>query len=87
MAELNENELERYAQEILNDYDLKNPSVLFKNNINISIVDAYKIQSIVTNIRIKRGEKVVGYKIGSISKQTQKKIWFFSSSLGTFMGK
>ena len=67
MAELNENELERYAQEILNDYDLKTPSVLFKNNINISIVDAYKIQSIVTNIRIKRGEKVVGYKIGSIS--------------------
>ena len=66
MAELNENELERDAQEILNDYDLKNPSVLFKNNINISIVDAYKIQSIVTNIRIKRGEKVVGYKIGSI---------------------
>ena len=30
MAELNENELERYAQEILNDYDLKNPSVLLK---------------------------------------------------------
>ena len=30
MAELNENELERYAQEILNDYDQKNPSVLLK---------------------------------------------------------
>ena len=86
MAELNENELERYAQEILNDYDLKNPSVLFKNNINISIVDAYKIQSIVTNIRIKRGEKVVGYKIGSISKQTQKNMVFLIQ-LGDVYGK
>ena len=82
MAELNENGLERYAQKILNDYDLKNPSVLFKNNIKISIVDAYKIQSIVTNIRIKRGEKVVGYKIGSISKQTQKKYGFSHPAWG-----
>ena len=82
MAELNENELERYAQEILNDYDLKNPSILFKNNINISVVDAYKIQSIVTNLRTKRGEKVIGYKIGSISKQTQKKYGFSHPAWG-----
>ena len=31
MAELTETELESYAQKILNDYDLKNPSILFKN--------------------------------------------------------
>ena len=82
MAELTENELESYAQKILNDYDLKNPSILFKNNINISVVDAYKIQSIVTNLRTKRGEKVVGYKIGSISKQTQKKYGFSHPAWG-----
>jgi 2-keto-4-pentenoate hydratase len=82
MAELTETELESYAQKILNDYDLKNPSILFKNNINTSVVDAYKIQSIVTNLRIKRGEKVVGYKIGSISKQTQKKYGFSHPAWG-----
>ena len=82
MAELTENELESYAQKILNDYDLKNPSILFKNNINISVVDAYKIQSIVTSLRTKRGEKVVGYKIGSISKQTQKKYGFSHPAWG-----
>ena len=82
MAELSETELESYAQKILNDYDTKNPSILFKNNINISVVDAYKIQSIVTNLRIKRGEKVVGYKIGSISKQTQKKYGFSHPAWG-----
>ena len=82
MTELTETELESYAQKILNDYDTKNPSILFKNNINISVVDAYKIQSIVTNLRIKRGEKLIGYKIGSISKQTQKKYGFSHPAWG-----
>ena len=82
MTELTQNELESYAQKILNDYDLKNPSVLFKNNINISVSDAYKIQSITTNIRLERGEKIIGYKIGSISKQTQKKYGFSHPAWG-----
>ena len=82
MTKLTQNELESYAQKILNDYDLKNPSVLFKNNINISVSDAYKIQSITTNFRLKRGEKIIGYKIGSISKQTQKKYAFSHPAWG-----
>ena len=82
MTELTQNQLESYAQKILNDYDLKNPSVLFKNNINISVSDAYKIQSITTNFRLKRGEKIIGYKIGSISKQTQKKYGFSHPAWG-----
>ena len=69
-----QNQLQIYAKQILNDYDKKKPSVLFKNNINITVADAYKIQSLVTELRIKRGEKVIGYKIGSIQKQTQKKL-------------
>ena len=69
MNELTQNKLESYAQKILNDYDAKNHSAFFKNkNIKISISDAYKVQSILTDLRIKRGEKVIGYKIGSISK-------------------
>ena len=71
------NQLQLYAKQILNDYDKKKPSVLFKNNINITIADAYKIQSLVTKLRVKRGEKVIGYKIGSVQKQTQK-IWVFT---------
>ena len=56
MNELTQNKLESYAHRILNDYDVKNHSALFKNkNIKISISDAYKIQSILTDLRIKRG--------------------------------
>ena len=86
MSENTQTQLQFYAKQILNDYDSKNPSILFKNNINISIVDAYKIQSIVTNLRIKRGEKIIGYKIGSISKQTQKNMVFLIQ-LGDVYGK
>ena len=44
MNELTQKELESYAQKILNDYDAKNHSALFKNkNIKISISDAYQI--------------------------------------------
>ena len=56
------NQLQLYAKQILNDYDKKKPSVLFKNKINITIEDAYKIQSLVTELRIKRGEKVIRLK-------------------------
>ena len=77
MNELTQNKLESYDHRILNDYDVKNYSALFKNkNIKISVSDAYKIQSILTDLRIKRGEKVIGYKFGSISKQTQKNMVF-----------
>ena len=70
------NQLQLYAKQILNDYDKKKPSVLFKNNINITIADAYKIQSLVTELRIQRGEKVIGYKIGSVQNKHKKNMGF-----------
>ena len=71
-----QNQLQLYAKRILNDYDKKEPSILFKSDINITVAEAYKVQSLVTALRIKRGEKVIGYKIGSVQKQTQKKYGF-----------
>ena len=62
------NQLQLYAKQILNDYDKKKPSVLFKNNINITVADAYKTQTLAKKLRIKRGEKVIGYKTGNVQK-------------------
>ncbi len=77
-----QNQLKLYAKQILNDYDKKSPSVLFKNDIKITVAEAYKIQSLVTKLRIKRGEKVIGYKIGSVQKHTQKKYGFSHPAWG-----
>ena len=73
---ISQSQLQLYAKQILNDYDKKEPSILFKNDINITVAEAYKVQSFVTALRIKRGEKVIGYKIGSVQKKTQKKYGF-----------
>ena len=75
-------ELEKFANKILEDYDSKNPSVIFKDKIIITNEDALIIQSNVARLREKRGEKIIGYKIGCISKDTQKKMGFIQPACG-----
>ena len=83
MSELSKNELDQYANKILNDYDSNNPSSIFKKKIKISNNDALRLQSKVSELRISRGEKVIGYKIGCVAKETQKKMGFIQPAWGT----
>ena len=79
---LSQKELEKLANKILEDYDSKNPSVIFKDKIIITNEDALIIQSNVARLREKRGEQIIGYKIGCISKDTQKKMGFVQPACG-----
>ena len=74
MTELTQNELNNYSRQILDDYDSNTPGTIFKDITRISIEDAWRIQSSVANLRKKRGEEVIGYKIGCVSKDTQLKM-------------
>ena len=74
MAYLSQKELDSYSNKILEDYDCKNPSAVFKDKIDLTNEDALLIQSNVARLREKRGEQIIGYKIGCISKDTQKKM-------------
>ena len=76
MTELTATHLNKYALKILQDYDANTPGTIFRDKIRISIEDACRIQSTVTNLREKRGEEVAGYKIGCISKETQMNMGF-----------
>ena len=82
MVELSQFQLDVYAHKILDDYDAKTPSGIFKDKISISIEDALLIQLAVTNLREKRGEEVIGYKIGCVSKDTQRKMGFTKPAWG-----
>ena len=82
MIELTKNQLNTYSRQILDDYDSKNPSTIFKDKITISNEDAWRIQSTVTDLRQKRGEEVIGYKIGCVSKDTQLKMGFTKPAWG-----
>ncbi len=74
--------IEIIANKILQDYDLKNPGTIFKEKKNISNEDALLIQSCVARLRQKRGEEIIGYKIGCVSKDTQKKMGFTQPACG-----
>ena len=57
MGNLSQKELELFSNKILEDYDAKNPGTIFKDKIKISNEEALIIQSIVANLRKKRGEE------------------------------
>ena len=82
MSNLSKKEIEKFSNKILDDYDNKNPGSIFKVTERISNVDALLIQSNVARLREKRGEKVIGYKIGCVSKDTQKKMGFTQPACG-----
>ena len=82
MSHLSTKELDFYSNKILDDYDSKNPSTIFKEKIKISNEDALIIQSNVAQLRKKRGEEIIGYKIGCVSKDTQKKMGFTQPACG-----
>ena len=83
MKEFTQKELDLLANKILEDYDAKNPGTIFKKKIKLSNDDAFLLQSKVTKLRINRGEQVVGYKIGCVAKETQKKMGFIQPAWGT----
>ena len=74
MDRLSSKDLDLFSNKILEDYDSKNPSSIFKDKIKITNEDALIIQSNVARLRVNRGDQIIGYKIGCVSKDTQKKI-------------
>ena len=82
MNNLSQKELDLLSNKILEDYDSKNPSIIFKDKIKITNEDGLNIQSNVARLREKRGEQIIGYKIGCISKNTQKKMGFIQPACG-----
>ena len=83
MRHLTEKDINLFAQKILEDYDTKNPGTIFKDKIKISNADALLIQSTVSKLREKRGEEIIGYKIGCVLKETQKKMGFTQPAWGS----
>ena len=82
MNNLSQKELDLFTNKILQDYDAKNPGTIFKEKIEIGNEDALLIQSNIARLREKRGEIIIGYKIGCVAKETQKKMGFMQPACG-----
>ena len=82
MSNYSKKDLDFFANKTLENYDNKNPSIIFKEKIDITNEEALIIQSNVARLREKRGEEIIGYKIGCVSKDTQKKMGFTQPACG-----
>ncbi len=67
-------ELDELARRMLADYDDRLPGERSRNPTGLSTVDAYALQAEITRLRERRGEKVVGYKVGCTSRHIQKQL-------------
>ncbi len=74
MAKFEIKNIDVLAQRMLEDYDSANPGMLFSEGLTMNVNEAWQLQIAVANLRIKRGEKPVGYKIGCVDKGNQKMI-------------
>lgn len=57
----------RWASRQLADYDACNPGTVFAERLVLDESQAYALQSAVAELRCRRGERMIGYKVGCTS--------------------
>jgi 2-keto-4-pentenoate hydratase len=67
-------DLDQLARRQLADYDRGEPGSAFAEEITLTLKDAYQVQSLVADLRIARGERVIGYKVGCTSPLIRKRL-------------
>lgn len=60
-------QIQGWAARQLTDYDSQQPGTLFSEGVTLDVAQAYELQAAVTQLRLDRGERVVGYKVGCTS--------------------
>jgi len=69
-------EIRKVAERMLADYDAHRPNEIFaERGANwLTLDDAYTIQRAVAELRMARGERCIGYKLGCISTTIQRQL-------------
>lgn len=67
-------QIQQWASRQLADFDRHNPGTMFSDNIDLSVNEAYQIQAAVAELRCKRGEQIVGYKVGCTSPTIRRQL-------------
>ena len=68
-------DLDELARSQLADYDARRPGMIFAAaGLELTIAEAYEVQSRVATLRQLRGERVAGYKVGCRSDAVQRQL-------------
>jgi 2-keto-4-pentenoate hydratase len=73
MIETDHVNLESVAERMLRDYDARTPGTVFADGLRLSLDNAWQLQDAVASLREQRGERVVGYKVGCVCPENQKR--------------
>ncbi|MFC1596971.1 hypothetical protein ACFL5Q_03400 [Planctomycetota bacterium] len=57
----------QWASRQLADYDAHNPGSVFAEGVVLNVAQGYELQSAVAQLRRRRGERIIGYKVGCTS--------------------
>lgn len=72
MKKLTSLDTDSVADRLLADYDAVRPQSLFAEGFRLELADAWQVQAAVARLREKRGERVIGYKVGAVTPGNQK---------------
>jgi 2-keto-4-pentenoate hydratase len=67
-------DLDDLARRMLADYDARTPGERSGGLIGLTTVEAYALQAAVVRLRERRGEHVIGYKVGCTSRDIQEQL-------------
>ena len=84
---IDEGKIVEFARELVVAEDERKPIEPITERAELSIEDAYKIQLEIIEMKKRRGEKVIGKKIGLTSKKMQQTIGVYQPDYGHIMDK
>lgn len=64
-------EVQELAEQMLADYDARTPGRCALEPVSLSTSEAYAVQSEIARLRERRGETILGYKVGCTSRSIQ----------------
>jgi 2-keto-4-pentenoate hydratase len=67
-------DLQELARRMLADYDARTPGQLFMGPVDFTPEQAYALQAEVARLRERRGERLIGYKVGCTSPAVQRQL-------------
>jgi len=84
---IDKGEIAKFARELVVAEDERKPIDPITERAELSIEDAYKIQLEVVEMKKRRGEKVIGKKIGLTSKRMQQALGVYQPDYGHIIDK
>jgi 2-keto-4-pentenoate hydratase len=79
-------DLQELAERMLADYDARTPGQFCADPLDLTTVQAYGLQAEIARLRIERGERVIGYKVGCTSRVIQEQLGVKEPIFGRLWG-